>query len=199
MKPSILGKKYDKIAQWWQNEHDDSNYGVKQFEKAINFKSNGGKALDVGCGAGGRFIRILEDKKFSVTGIDVSEEMIKLASSNHPEHRFIHEDICTWKTAEKFDFIFAWDSIFHLPLEMQKPVVSKLCNFLAKGGVLMYTFGNDYGEHTDQWHDDTFYYSTIGINENVRLLSDNGLTLLHLELDQYPSKKHVYTIASKIE
>lgn len=79
---------------------------------------------------------------------------------------------------------------------MQKPVISKLCRFLAKGGILLYTFGNTQGEHTDHWHNDTFYYSSIGINENMQLLINNGLSILHLELDQYP-ENHVYIIATK--
>ncbi len=79
---------------------------------------------------------------------------------------------------------------------MQKPVVAKLCQFLAKGGILIYTFGNAQGEHTDQWHNDAFYYSSIGINENMQLLINNGLSILHLELDQYP-EKHVYAIVTK--
>ena len=196
MDPSIIGKKYNKIALWWHNQHFNSEYGITQIEKAVGFASEGGKALDVGCGAGGRFIRILKNEGFSITGIDVSEEMIKLAKNSHPEIDFIHIDISTWETEQKFDLIVAWDSIFHLPLEMQKPVVTKLCRILAKNGILIYTFGNAYGEHTDIWHDDTFYYSSIGINENLRIMIDNGLTILHLELDQYP-EKHVYTIAKR--
>lgn len=196
MEPTVLGTKYDKIARWWHDQHVDSSYGVKQFQRAVKFAVRGGKALDVGCGAGGRFVRILEKRGFSITGLDVSKEMIRLASANHPKHKFLHADICSWKTEEKYDFIVAWDSIFHLPLAQQKPVTSKLCQLLAKGGVLIYTFGNAEGEHTDQWLDDTFYYSSIGINENMQLLLKNGLSLLHLELDQYP-EKHVYTIATK--
>ena len=196
MEPSELGKKYDKIAQWWHDQHEQSSYGVSQFERAVGYISGGEKALDVGCGAGGRFIRLLQNRGFSVTGLDVSKEMVKLAGNNHPEHKFIHQDICSWETEERFDFIVAWDSIFHLPFAMQKPVVAKLCRLLAKGGVLIYTFGNAQGEHTDQWHDDTFYYSSIGINENMQLLINNDLSILHLELDQYP-EKHVYTIATK--
>ena len=196
MEPSVLGTKYDKIAQWWHDQHVESSYGVSQFERAIEFAACGGKALDVGCGAGGRFVRVLQSRGFSVTGLDVSKEMVKLACNNHPEHRFLHQDICSWETEEKFDFIVAWDSIFHLPFVLQKPVVSKLCQLLDKGGILIYTFGNAEGEHTDQWHNDTFYYSSIGINENMQLLINNGLSILHLELDQYP-EKHVYTIATK--
>lgn len=196
MEPSELGTKYDKLARWWHDRHADSAYGVSQFEKALGFASTGGKALDVGCGAGGRFVRILQNRGFAVTGLDVSREMIGLASKNHPEHTFLHQDICTWDTSVKFEFIVAWDSIFHLPYVMQKPVISKLCQLLAKDGVLIYTFGNARGEHVDRWHNDTFYYSSIGINENLQLLMSQGLSILHLELDQYP-EKHVYTIASK--
>jgi 2-polyprenyl-3-methyl-5-hydroxy-6-metoxy-1,4-benzoquinol methylase len=196
MEPSELGTKYDKIAQWWHDQHVDSSYGIDQFQRAMKYAAHGGKALDVGCGAGGRFVRVLQNSDFTVTGLDVSKEMINLARANHPDHRFLNQDICSWETEEKFDFIVAWDSIFHLPLAMQKPVISKMCQLLAKDGILIYTFGNAEGEHTDQWHDDTFYYSSIGINENLQVLIKNGLAIMHIELDQYP-EKHVYTIATK--
>ena len=121
---------------------------------------------------------------------------IKLASGNHPSERFIHQDICTWDTPNSFDFIVAWDSIFHLPYHEQEPVVSKLCQLLNDDGVLIYSFGDAIGEHTDQWRGDTYYYSSLGINENIRLIVENGLTIMHLELDQYP-EEHVYVIAKK--
>ncbi|MDC8831022.1 class I SAM-dependent methyltransferase [Alteromonas gilva] len=196
MEPSELGSKYDKIAQWWHEQHFESCYGVRQFEQAVALSAKAGKALDVGCGAGGRFVRILEQHGFTITGVDVSKNMVELAGKNHPEHKFIHHDICTWQTEERFDFIVAWDSIFHLPLTRQKTVVSKLCQLLTKGGILIYTFGNAQGEHRDHWCGDTFYYSSIGINNNLQLLIDNGLSVLHLELDQYP-QTHVYTVACK--
>lgn len=196
MQPAILGEKYDKIATWWHERHFKSEYGVSQFEKALSFCSTDLTVLDVGCGAGGRFIDILNSKDAQVTGIDVSKEMVKLAKENHPKHTFILQDICSWETEQKYDFIYAWDSIFHLPLNMHKPVINKLCSLLSEGGVLLYTFGNAIGEETDEWLNDTFYYSSIGINDNLQLLIENGLRVLHLELDQYP-EKHVCVIAQK--
>jgi SAM-dependent methyltransferase len=196
MKPAVLGKKYDKIASWWQDKHDDGEYGVAQIENALRYRDGGGNALDVGCGAGGRIVRILQKKTYKIIGLDVSFEMIKLASDSHPGECFIHQDVCTWDATDRFDFIVAWDSIFHLPYYEQEPVVAKLCRLLEDDGVLIYTFGNANGEHTDEWHGDTYYYSSIGTNENVRLLIENGLTILHLELDQYP-EEHVYVIAKK--
>jgi SAM-dependent methyltransferase len=199
MKPGDLGKKYDKIALWWHERHQESNYGLSQIEKAIRYCKNNNTALDVGCGSSGRVIKKLLEKGFIVTGIDVSEKMIEIARSNYDNVSFHVADICNWETSEKYDFIVAWDSIFHLPLSEQGPVITKLCKMLNQDGILVYTFGDaPYGEHESDWHNDKFYYSTIGINENLKVIIDNGCQCKHLELDQYP-ENHVYVIAKKIE
>lgn len=192
-----IGKKYDKIADMWNETHQSSTYGINQLLKALSFCTNHDRALDVGCGAGGRFIRLLQEKKFATTGIDISKRMIKLASENHPDVEFIFTDICMWKSDKKFDLILAWDSIFHLPLVQHENVLSKLCNMLSKDGIMIYTIGDAIGEHTDQWLNDTFYYSSLGITENLRILSANNVECKHLELDQFPLK-HVYIIGKKI-
>jgi 2-polyprenyl-3-methyl-5-hydroxy-6-metoxy-1,4-benzoquinol methylase len=197
MDPRILGTKYDAIAEYWHETHDQSDYGVNQCQRALDYRSTGGRALDVGCGAGGRFVRRMIASDYTVLGMDVSKEMIRLASHKHPNQTFLHEDVCHWQSDQRFDFILAWDSIFHLPLVQQRPVLVTLCQALAPGGVLMYTFGNATGEITDQWRGDEFYYSSIGIADNLNVLMDNGLTVLHLELDQYP-QPHVYVISSRL-
>lgn len=196
MEPQVLGTKYDKIAAWWNERHFDSGYGLRQVEKALSYATGVNHALDVGCGAGGRFIRILQNKGFKLTGLDVSAEMIKLAQHNHPQESFLVQDICSFESKQTYDFILAWDSLFHLPLDSQQPVLSKLCKLLSPGGTLIYTFGDDEGESKDQWHGDTFEYSSIGIKNNLKLLAENGVTCKHLELDQFP-EKHVYIIATK--
>ena len=192
-----IGEKYDKIASWWNEHHLDSDYGVAQVEKALAFTTHTETALDVGCGSGGRFIRRLESRGFKVTGVDASQEMIRLAKTNHPNSNFIQTDIQLWETDETFDFILAWDCLFHLPLRAQKPVLSKLCRRLKDGGVLIHSFGDATGdEHVDQWRGQEFQYSSIGISQNIQVMKDNGLSLLHLELDQFP-ESHVYSIAIK--
>ena len=83
-----------------------------------------------------------------------------------------------------------------MPLNEQKPVVTKLCNLLAENGVLIYTFGDAVGEHDDQMKGDTFHYSSLGINENLTLMAMHDVTCKHLELDQWP-QNHVYVIGVK--
>jgi SAM-dependent methyltransferase len=192
-KPDI-GTQYDKIASWWHEYHLNSDYGVFALTCALSYGPKGGTALDVGCGLGGRMVHKMEAAGFSVTGVDASAEMIKLATATHPKARFIQADIAEWETEERFDFILSWDCLFHLPLSAQKPVLSKLCRLLNNGGILIHSFGDAIGHHQDEWRGQTFHYSSIGIIENLKTLMDCGLTPLHLERDQFP-ERHVYSIA----
>lgn len=199
MEPQELGKKYSRVAHLYDRDVNISSngYGLKQISRAIAYSKEKGRVLDVGCGAGGRVIEELEKFQFKITGVDVSEGMLNVARERHFEHQFELADICTWESVEKYDLIIAWDSLFHLPLGSQELVIRKLCSFLAEGGVMLYTFGNGSGDHIDTWHNDTFYYSTIGISENLRLIMEEGLKPLHLELDQFPDQRHAFLIAQK--
>lgn len=196
MDPKETGKKYNKIAHWWQRQHNDSSYGVSQLQRTLKFSNKLQTALDVGCGAGGRFIQVLEEAACKITGLDVSTSMIELAKLRHPNQVFINEDICLWQSEQCFDLIVAWDSLFHLPLEQHVPVLEKLCAMLNPSAVLMFTLGDDVGWHTDKWLDDEFYYSSIGAAESIRCLLSQGMTIKHLELDQHP-EKHMVIIAVK--
>lgn len=142
-------------------------------------------------------VRLMQEKEFRVTGLDVSAEMIRLARQCHPGEAFIVGDICTWDTDSRFQLIVAWDSIFHLPLAMQEPVVKKMCRLLARDGVLIYTFGDAVGEHDDVMQGEILHYSSIGIEGNLRVLAEAGVACRHLELDQWP-EKHAYVIGIKI-
>ncbi len=51
MQPEEIGKKYDRIAEWWHEQHEFSNYGVELFNKALSFHRGPKSALDVGCGS----------------------------------------------------------------------------------------------------------------------------------------------------
>ena len=196
IQPPDIGQQYDVIAEWWQDYHQDSDYGVAALKRALGFAGKGRRALDVGCGAGGRLIRRLEARDFDVTGVDASAKMIELARRNHPNGRFVQADISDWESRETFDFILAWDSLFHLPLNQQAPVLTKLCTMLADRGILLYSFGDDTGTHRDRWRGQEFHYSSIGVPKNLEILRANGMRLLHLERDQFP-EAHVVAIAQK--
>ncbi|MDZ8187077.1 MAG: class I SAM-dependent methyltransferase [Nostoc sp. ChiSLP02] len=189
---------YDRIAQWWQIQHQDSLYGIAQLERAIKFTSKRHSAIDIGCGSSGRFINVFSKYGFQAEGLDISSQMIDLAKSLHPEITFYNEDICCWIPPKLYSLICAWDSTFHLPLNMQEPVMKKLCDALEPDGVLLFTCGGGYtkGEISGSFQGLNFDYSTLGVDAFLQLLSEHNCTCRHLEYDQYP-ENHVYIIAQK--
>jgi ubiquinone/menaquinone biosynthesis C-methylase UbiE len=76
MTPSQIGVKYNKIADWWHKHHKKSSYGIHMLRRALQACKKSDRALDIGCGAGGRMIRELDKHQFEVEGIDVSVRMI---------------------------------------------------------------------------------------------------------------------------
>lgn len=124
--------------------------------------------------------------------------MVALARRLHPQHTFYVTDICQWRPPKAYSLITAWDSIFHLPLDAHEPVITKLCDALEPGGVLLFTCGGGYksDEITGSFHGLDFGYSTLGVDAFLQILMRAGCTGLHLEYDQYP-ENHVVVIAER--
>ncbi|MFC5051382.1 class I SAM-dependent methyltransferase [Rubritalea spongiae] len=190
---------YDALAPFWADRHRDSGYGVKQLERAIGFSLKKGKALDVGCGSSGRFMRVLLAAGYEVEGMDCSAEMLKLAKLELPECGYFQGDIASCDLSDSYAFISAWDSTFHLPLAGQEPALKTMCEALRQGGILIYTFGgvSDAGEISGGFEGQDFEYSSLGLSRNLELIAEFGCECLHLEFDQGPGEGHVYLIARK--
>ena len=199
MEPLDTAARYDLIAQWWQTQHQNSHYGIAQLERAIRFTSKRHSALDVGCGSSGRFIDILAKQGFQPEGLDISREMIELARKLHPEVTFYVEDICRWIPPKLYSLICAYDSTFHLPLNLQESVMKKLCNALEVDGILLFTCGGGHttSEVSGSFQGQDFEYSTLGVDAFLKILNEHHCTCRHLEYDQYP-ENHVYIIAQRI-
>ncbi len=198
MTPDDIAKGYDALADHWNSDAFPRSNGIAQHERAIAFLSQKHRALDVGCGSSGRLIDLLTSHGFAVEGLDISSRMIELAKRRHPNLSFHHADICRWELPRAYDLISAWDSIWHIPLADQDPVLRKLCRGLTPGGVLVFTMGGLDGpsEKVDSAMGPQMYYSVLGIPNTLKLLSEAGCVCRHLEYDQYP-EMHVYVVAQK--
>lgn len=194
MTPDQVAASYDQIADRWL---DVSTYGFAQIERAIRFVARRERALDVGCGTG-RCFHLLTGHGFCTDGLDGSAAMIALARKRHSDAELFHADICRWELPRLYDLIVAWDSVWHVPLASQEPVLRKLCRGLSAGGVLVVTTG---GLDAPEEKDDScmgppMYYSVLGIPDTLRVFASEGCVCRHLEYDQFP-EKHVYLIAQR--
>lgn len=196
MQPAEVARSYDEIAHQWQQPHLETN-GMRQHEHALKFRTQqSGRALDVGCGCHGRFIRLLMQHGYVPEGLDVSARMIELARQRHPGVVFHQADVCQWRPAGAYDFITAWDSIWHVPLAQSAEVLARLCAALAPGGVIIFTLGGR--DAPEEKHDSSMgppmYYNTLGIPQTLQVLASAGCILRHLAYDQHP-EPHVFIIA----
>ncbi len=197
MTPEQTAASYDQIAEHWDCPEFDRNNGIAQHERALQFVSRVGRALDIGCGSSGRIIELLLNRRFEVEGLDFSQEMLKRAQRHHPDVRFHWADIRSWIFPKNFDLISAWDSIWHIPLHEQLSVLRKICSGLAQEGVLIFTTGGveKSEEITVSNFGHPLYHAAPGIYAVLRVLEESNCLCRHLEYDQ---EKHVYIIAQRV-
>jgi len=200
MTPKQTANTYNQIAQHWDCPEFDFNNGIQQHERAVRFTSAIGSALDIGCGSNGRIMRLLQSHGFVVEGLDLSPEMLRRAQVHHPQAQFHLANICTWEFPRQYDFISAWDSIWHVPLRQQLEVLSKICLGLSPNGILIFTTGGveTPGEITNPCFGHPLYHAAPGIPAILRTLEKSHCCCRHLEYDEYP-EKHVYLIVQRAQ
>ncbi len=196
---------YDKIASFWSGEEFNKGNGIAQHRRALQFvkravaeTGTARRAIDIGCGSSGRIMDLLLAAGFTVEGLDISAEMIRLARLRHPQVTFHEADICTWEFPQQYDFISAWDSIWHAPLAEHEGILNKLCDGLNAGGLLIFTCGGTDApeERANDLMGEPIYHATLGISKVLEIITRQGCLCRHLEYDQYP-ELHVYLIVQK--
>jgi hypothetical protein len=125
--------------------------------------------------------------------------MLELARARHPNIPFHQAHICQWRFPHSYDFISAWDSIWHVPLLAQEQVLLKILLGLSLGGVAIFTVGGTEGpdETTNSYMGPPMYHSTLGIPRTLEVVAQAGSVCRHLEYDQYP-ELHVYIICQRV-
>ena len=129
----MFEKIYEEGAVWTESEPPKELVNLIESEKIKPCK-----VLDVGCGEG--FYAIyLASKGFEVTGIDISENAIKLAKENAAKQgvkiKFIPMDVAHLdEMNNKFDFVFEWAILHHIMPEQRQKYVENIKGILNKGG-----------------------------------------------------------------
>jgi ubiquinone/menaquinone biosynthesis C-methylase UbiE len=98
----------------------------------------GNKAIDFGCGAG-RSTRFLQKHGFETIGIDISEEMIKIAKHIDPNgnYHFITDGDYNQLSPSSYDLILSAFTFDNIPMEKKLNLFSGLVNLLNKEGIFV--------------------------------------------------------------
>jgi SAM-dependent methyltransferase len=202
MTPQETAQSYDNLASHWNGDSFNRENGISQHQRALRFSKEREIAIDIGCGSSGRIIELLLSEGFEVEGLDISPEMIRLAKERNPQQIFYQADICEWIFPKRYDFISAWDSIWHAPLEEHETILKKLCDALKEDGILIFTSG---GVDVPQDGSNPFlgqplYHAALGIPKLLEIVGQNGCVCRHLEYDQQSKQgDHLYLIIQKVD
>ncbi len=111
------------------------------------------KVLDLGCGSG-RASQHLLDKELSVTGIDFSQEMLKLAEKRVPGVNFQKMDMRKLTFPDgAFDGVWTSFSLIHIPRKEIKQVLGECRRVLKNNGVIFVStsLGEEKEGLEDEW------------------------------------------------
>lgn len=140
MKKQDVIEFFDRMAPQWDADmirHDDV---IAKILDGAGVKP-GVKTLDVACGTGVLIPDYLERGVESVTGVDISPEMIRIASEKFPQEnvRFLCGDVEELAITERYDCIVVYNAFPHFP-ETER-LVRVLIGYLAPGGRLTIAHG----------------------------------------------------------
>jgi SAM-dependent methyltransferase len=98
----------------------------------------GTKALDFGCGTG-RSTRFLRKLGFSVTGVDISEDMLRIARALDPsgDYRIVPRDNLSEFASGTFDLIVSLFTFDNVPSAAKVRIFSDLRNLLRPAGTIV--------------------------------------------------------------
>ncbi len=94
--------------------------------------------LDISCGGGKNIFHL--KKHYPITGLDLSSDMLRLASKLNPEATFVQADMRNFSLDKTYDAMLVDDGINHLiTKEDLEQTLSKAYQHLNPGGVLILT------------------------------------------------------------
>jgi ubiquinone/menaquinone biosynthesis C-methylase UbiE len=143
------------------------------------------RALEIGCGPG-RLVRPLSRHFGEIHGVDVSDEMIRLARERLAEIPHAHFHATNGASLglfadESFEFIYSYAVFQHIPSrEVVLEYMHEICRVLKPGGIFHGQFnGLAHSSDTNTWSGVVF--SAADIRAFTR---EHGLQLLNLEGEQ---------------
>ena len=195
-KEKIVEEGYNKIALKYHSERNkfESIIELRQFTQLL---TSGAKILDAGCGAGIPVTKYLVDEGFSVTGIDISEEMLSLAKKHVPKGEFLKADMSEMNfPVDSFDGIVSFYAIIHLPREKHTLLFKKFRKILKPGGLMLIGLGSSgEWEEIGEYFGAKMFWSFYSAEQSLELVKDAGFEIIFEEVLERGGEKHYWILA----
>ena len=179
---------FDKCAPWWDADM------VRNEDLITMILDNGGirenmHVLDVACGTGVLFPDYLKRNVASVTGIDISPEMAKIAQEKFPDVKVICGDVETEEFPQKFDAIMVYNAFPHFPDPAR--LIKVLADLVKPGGKLSVAHGMSRAQLTS-------HHAGRASSVSIDLLHEKELAALmepYFDVEVMISNDRMYQVA----
>ena len=182
---------FDRCAPSWDAEMIKSDVKINKILDNTEV-GEGMDILDVACGTGVMFPYYLQRNVASVTGIDISPEMAKIAAAKYAEEskvQVICGDVEEYAFGRKFDRIVAYNAFPHFPYP--KRLIKTLAGLLKEDGRLTIAHGMS-REAIDGHHSGSASKVSNGLMsaENLKRIFD-----AHFDVEVVISNRHMYQVS----
>ncbi len=165
MKKQDVIEFFDRLAPQWDADmirHD------AVIEKILNGAEvgSGKKVLDVACGTGVLFPDYLGRNVASLTGVDISPEMVRIAREKFPQVEVLCADVEELPEDQKYDCIMIYNAFPHFP-EPER-LIRRLSELLTPGGTLTVAHGMSRAA-IDHHHEGTASRVSVGLMHEDQL------------------------------
>jgi cyclopropane fatty-acyl-phospholipid synthase-like methyltransferase len=193
----IVKQGYDQCAQNYLDKRNPFK-NQKYLKDLVAKLSPKASVLDIGCGAGVPTDKFLIENGFSVTGIDISQEQIKLAQKNNPRGKFTIKDMSEIDYPDNsFDAIISFYAIFHIKREEHQDLFNKLFSILKPKGYLLVTMGSSEWEGMEEFHGVNMFWSHYGSEKSIGIIKKSGFKIIYSTIDTSGGEKHLIVFAQK--
>ena len=181
---------FDRLAPQWDADmiRDDGIIGM--ILDAGNVVA-GADVLDVACGTGVLFPDYLARNVGSLTGIDISPEMVKITREKFPQVQVICADVEETVFDKKFDCIMVYNAFPHFP--NPEHLIEVLANLLKPGGTLTVAHGMSRAQ-IDHHHEGTASKVSVGLMHEDALAN---IFAKHLNVTVKISNDRMYAVCGR--
>lgn len=197
MVSDTVTKGYNTVASRYLADRQRLSSGP-YIRKMLRLLPRHSSVLDLGCGAGIPIDDMILSAGHSVTGIDISDEMLRRARANCPGADYKTGDIAELAPGQySVQAIVSFYAFFHVPRGRHGELLKTLSTYLPSNGLLLITFGDRDFQGETEFYGAPMWWSQWGTRKNSELVERAGFVILLDEVARSGGESHHVVMASK--
>ena len=190
MDKQVISDFFDQCAPWWDADMIRNEVIITTILDNAGIDT-GMDVLDVACGTGVLFPDYLKRSVNSVTGIDISPEMARIAQEKFPQVNVICGDVENTAFDRQFDAIMVYNAFPHFP--DPKHLIDVLAKLVKPGGRLSVAHGMSRAQLQQ-------HHAGRAAQVSIDLIHEKELAALfapYFDVDVVISNDRMYQVAGK--